>query len=1130
MLLEKEKGERLSQLSPAKIALLEKRLRGDLEGKTIKRIVPDQEHRYDPFPMTEMTEAQWTGRSEAYELGGQSAHGYAELFDSEVDLERFEKAFNRILQHHEMFRGIVRQDGQYQILKEAPYYKVRVIDMRDRPRAEVEQHLEAIRDKMRRDIFRGDKWPLFECVATLIDEKTTRVHLSIDLLITDVGSLQLVGRQLNELYDDPEADLGPPPELSYRDYNVAVAELRKGDLYTKSGKYWLDRVPSLPPAPEMAIVRSGNEIEHPYFQHRGHVIEEPVWSQFKARARAHGLTPDVTVTAAFAEVIGRFNKNSQFTLNILSFKRLPLHDQVYQICGNFGSTILLQVENHHGEPFVDRARRMHQQLMRDLDHWYFSGVSVLREINRRAGGRTGATMPVVMASTLNYSGGDEDKPSLLGRREESFWRKYMLGLYLQTPQVWLDHQVAEEEGALNLEWDSVEELFPDGMPQEMLDAYAGLLRRLALSDEAWTETDRSYLLPESYRQVMASYNATDAPVSNELLQGLFAKRAQENPGQTAVIAPDRSLSYQELDRLSNRVAAWVRSQGAKPNQLVAVVMDKGWQQLAGVLGVLKAGAAYLPIDPDAPQERLFYLLENAEVKVALTTEALASRLEWPPGIAAATVDGSVIAAASDQPLAAAQGPDDIAYVIYTSGSTGKPKGVVIDHRGAVNTILDINRRFGVGAKDRVLALSALSFDLSVYDVFGMLAAGGTVVVPAVRTTPDPQYWLDLVRDQGVTVWNSVPALLELVVEHAELHSQNLGKNLRLALLSGDWIPVTLPDRLRALAPEVEVISLGGATEASIWSIFYPIGEVDKTWKSIPYGRPLANQRFYVLNDIFDEKPVYVTGELFIGGIGLAKGYWRDEEKTRKSFVTHPTTGERLYRTGDLGRMLPNGNIEFLGRDDLQVKVRGFRVELGEIEAVLLQHPGVQTAVVVASGTSSEDRRLVAYIIPSEPEGVRAEDLAALAAESLPDYMVPVAYLDVDKLPLNVNGKVDRKALADPERVAREQQKRAYVAPRTATEEEVSRIFAKLLSLERVGAYDNFFNLGGTSLLVNQVVLRIYDTLGVELPLRTVFESPTVEELAAAVEQTAKDPGGSSGSDFMSHDALANEAVLDPSIG
>ncbi|HRC86943.1 MAG TPA: amino acid adenylation domain-containing protein, partial [Thermoanaerobaculia bacterium] len=471
----------------------------------------------------------------------------------------------------------------------------------------------------------------------------------------------------------------------------------------------------------------------------------------------------------------------------------------------------------------------------------------------------------------------------------------------------------------------------------------------------------------------------------------------ENPGQTAVIAPDRSLSYQELDRLSNRVAAWVRSQGAKPNQLVAVVMDKGWQQLAGVLGVLKAGAAYLPIDPDAPQERLFYLLENAEVKVALTTEALASRLEWPPGIAAATVDGSVIAAASDQPLAAAQGPDDIAYVIYTSGSTGKPKGVVIDHRGAVNTILDINRRFGVGAKDRVLALSALSFDLSVYDVFGMLAAGGTVVVPAVRTTPDPQYWLDLVRDQGVTVWNSVPALLELVVEHAELHSQNLGKNLRLALLSGDWIPVTLPDRLRALAPEVEVISLGGATEASIWSIFYPIGEVDKTWKSIPYGRPLANQRFYVLNDIFDEKPVYVTGELFIGGIGLAKGYWRDEEKTRKSFVTHPTTGERLYRTGDLGRMLPNGNIEFLGRDDLQVKVRGFRVELGEIEAVLLQHPGVQTAVVVASGTSSEDRRLVAYIIPSEPEGVRAEDLAALAAESLPDYMVPVAYLDVDHL-------------------------------------------------------------------------------------------------------------------------------------
>ncbi|HBL28881.1 MAG TPA: non-ribosomal peptide synthetase, partial [Acidobacteria bacterium] len=265
----------------------------------------------------------------------------------------------------------------------------------------------------------------------------------------------------------------------------------------------------------------------------------------------------------------------------------------------------------------------------------------------------------------------------------------------------------------------------------------------------------------------------------------------------------------------------------------------------------------------------------------------------------------------------------------TSGSTGTPKGVMIEHRGAVNTLLDVNRRFAVGPEDRVLAVSALSFDLSVYDVFGLLAAGGSLTLPRPEAARDPEHWLDLMHRDRVTIWNSAPALLEMLVEHAATRGERLPASLRLVLLSGDWIPVSLPGRLRTLAPGAAVVSLGGATEASIWSILYPIAAVDPAWRSIPYGRPMDNQGFHVLNRALAPCPVWVPGDLYISGTGLARGYWRDPAKTAASFFLHPGTGERLYRTGDLGRYLPGGDIEFLGRDDLQVKIQGFRIELGE---------------------------------------------------------------------------------------------------------------------------------------------------------------------------------------------------------
>ncbi len=1120
-----ELKDRKQKLSSAQLALLQKRLRGEME--QVKPIEPDVENLFEPFPMTEMCEAQWMGRNEAYELGGVSAHAYAEMFDGPMDIEAFERAWNTLVDHYEMFRAIVGKDGQYRILPrdEVEPYKVEVVDLRQKSQEEKDAYLAEVRDEWRREIMPGDEWPLFKFRASIIEDDHIRLHASLDLLITDIGSLQRIGRQLTKLYEDPSYDLGEPTELSFRDYNMAVTAFRKHPLYEKSEQYWLSRLDTLPPAPDMPVARDPEKVEYPYFTHDRRIIPADIWQKFQERSRKFGLTPDVTMNAVYADIVATWAKRQTFTLNVLSFKRLPIHRDVNKLAGNFGSTILLEVSDWGGRPFVDRAKGLHSQLLKDLDHWFYSGVTMLRELNRHKGGARGASMPVVFASTLNYS----VEGTLLD--SENFWDKYMTQLYLQTPQVWLDHQIAEDDGELHLEWDRVEELFPEGMTADMLDAYENLVTYLAESDDPWVASSRRHVLPEAHRAAHSELNSTDGAVSDELLHTLFARQAEERPDQKAVVTDSRILSYAEVDEMSNQVAHWLVDQGVKPNRFVALAMKKGWEQVVAALAVHKAGAAYLPVDPDTPTERLAYLLENAGATLVLTQEDLASEITWPEGVEHLAMDGDLSSLSTDA-LDTVQGPDDIAYMIYTSGSTGRPKGVVIDHRGAVNTILDINERFGIGAEDAVLGISAMSFDLSVYDLFGTLAAGATLVLPKELKTPDPAYWAELVQRENVTVWNSVPALMELVTEYVESHSKaadTLG-SLRLALLSGDWIPVSLPDRLRAVAENVKVVSLGGATEASIWSILHEVDAVDPEWSSIPYGRPMKNQRFYVLDDYLDPKPFWVPGDLYIGGIGVAREYWGDEEKTRASFIIHPESGDRLYKTGDLGFLHPDGYIVFLGREDLQVKVRGFRIELGEIEAQIASHPAVESAVVVAMGADSETRRLVAYVVAVEGESVDAETITAYAAERLPEYMLPANVQVIETLPLTPNGKVDRRFLADPQSLEQWQKSKVYVAPRTETETEVAAIWASMLDLERVGVEDNFFELGGTSLLVNQMAARIYDAFGIELSMGIVFESPTVTAMAEAIDAALENPDLQQADDSMAVEDLEAEAALDPSLG
>ncbi len=667
---------------------------------------------------------------------------------------------------------------------------------------------------------------------------------------------------------------------------------------------------------------------------------------------------------------------------------------------------------------------------------------------------------------------------------------------------WLDPQIYEDEGALIVAWDAVGELFPDGLLDDMFDSYCRLLQRLTDDDaawqEAWPETARQ-LMPARQLEQRAAVNHTQAPMTDDLLHTLFVEQVPQRRNQAAVITTDRTVTYEELHRGANRIGHWLRDQGAQPNTLVAVVMEKGWEQVASVLGVLASGAAYVPIDAALPKDRLWHLLQHGEVQFVLTQPQFETELEWPETIKRLTVEGSCLSGSDDQPLKPVQSPEDLAYVIYTSGSTGVPKGVMIDHRGAVNTILDLNQRFRVRSEDRVLALSSLSFDLSVYDIFGILAAGGAIVVPNAADLRDPAHWADMVARHRVTVWNSVPALMQMLVEYTQGRGQPLARDLRLVFMSGDWIPVALPQQIRALKDDVEIISMGGATEASIWSIIYPIEAVPSSWKSIPYGRPMVNQTFHVLSETLEPCPVWVPGQLFIGGIGLAKGYWRDEEKTRASFIEHPRTGERLYRTGDQGRYLPDGNIEFLGRDDFQVKVQGYRVELEEIEAILGQNPGVRSSVVTALGQAFGNKRLVAYVVPKQDPPPAASELVRFLGERLPTYMVPQTYVMLDHLPLSPNGKVDRRALPEPAAPSAEPPEKPR-AERTRESVRLAKLVAGVLKLQDVDPDDSLFDLGATSIDMIRIVNAVEQEMGFRPKMETLYRFPTVATLAESHQQ------------------------------
>ena len=1020
-------------------------------------IIADPDHRHEPFPLTEVQRAYWLGRSSDFTLGGVGSYWYWEFDGASVELARLEEALNRLVSRHEMMRDVVDDNGSQHILEEVPRFAVSVTSAAP---GDEQSSIAGLRLAMSHRVMDPTRWPLFDVRAVRYGNDRTRIGFGFDYIVLDALSIATIFSELATLYDDPDACL-PSVGVSFRDYVLSIRPDPKA--LAAAEDFWARRKFELPPPPQLPLRVNPASISHPHFVRWEARVDGQQWLVIKERARKHNLTASAVLATAFAEVLSAWSSQPDLTINLTLFDRSEVHPDINNVVGDFTSLLLVPYTPMSGEGWISLARRFQEQLWLGLEHKAISAISIIRDLARQAE-TPELPMPVVFTSTLGVA----DKLASLSMP----FGEYAGGLS-QTPQIWLDNQVVEFNGELLVNWDAVAELFPEGMLDAMFAAYQQLLQWLGTEKSDW-HAQLPDLLPVAQRAVRTRVNGDPSPAADRWLHQAFFEHAARRPERRALAWNDSgSMNYGELAERALRVAAFLHSQGLSPGDLVAVTMPKGPDQIAAVLGVLAAGGAYVPVGVEQPPARRQAMYSKAGIRFVL--ETLNDILTMPP---------------LDCPVADSAG--SLAYVIFTSGSTGEPKGVETTHRAAMNTIDAINDRFGVSDADSVLAVSALDFDLSVYDIFGLLAAGGSIVLIEEETRREARSWVELVDRWGITIWNSVPALLDmLLIVGAE---SGVGQSLRLALVSGDWVGLDLHARLATLVPGCRLIALGGATEAAIWSNAWETKGVPPLWTSIPYGYPLPNQKYRVVDARGRDCPDWVNGELWIGGAGVAAGYRADAELTAHKFVKQ--NGERWYRTGDMGRYWPDGVLEFLGRTDQQVKIRGHRIELGEIEAALEACPNIARAVVVAIGENT--RSLAAGVVARQDHTVDPEQLGGFLSERLPSYMIPERISVFDSLPLSANGKVDRKAiirLLSAQPASSEED-----VPQGAIELSLAQLWATLLELPHVDRRRNFFALGGDSLLATQMIEKLKRRFGLELSLRQLFTAPTVRDLAVLIAE------------------------------
>ena len=902
----------------------------------------DEINRYEEFDLTEIQSSYLLGRNTAFELGGVGCHGYMEIeYNELLDKDKIEIAWNKVIKKHDMLRAIIYKNGKQKVQKDVPFVEIEENFSID------EKELD-LREKLANKQYKIGEWPMCDIAITKINEKTL-LHFSVDMIVADYISMNIILKDLEDFYYNPEKEACN--SSSYRDIVIYEKERKqnKSANSQEDKKYWENKIENMGNSPFLPTLKTV-DIEDSSFLQKSIFLNEDMWSKLCDLSKNIGVTVSAVVMSVLSEIVYYWSGTNKFCINTTLFKRSSLNiKDINEIVGDFTDVNVSAIDIDSKLTFKDRIINLQKNLWMDMEHNSFSGVEVLRMLSRLKG--ENVVVPLVFTSTVGLS---NENDVLLKRKVN-----YKIS---QTPQVYIDCQLAEEKTGARINWDIRKFVFDQVVMDEMFAGFVNIIKELCKNPYKILDLKNPVELPENILQVRHDINSTQRKFPKRTLGDGFLKMLNKNPEKTALIFKGNTYSYRKLSLYVSSIMEALKNNKIKSGDRIAVNIEKNEWQIASVLAIVLSGAVYVPIDVDQPINRKNKILKKSDVKVVLSCDEELSNSEFK-NINLHNISLSEFNSMKDLNLEKYYMDD--AYIIFTSGTTGEPKGVRITHDAVMNTIIDVNERYRIKETDVFLGLAKLSFDLSVYDIFGCFDIGGTLVLPESEKTNDSKYIYDLMLLHRVTIWNSVPAQMQLIVNYLEA-SEKIKKSeyLRLCMLSGDWIPTNLPSRVYNIFENVKLVSMGGATEASIWSIYYNIGKNEKFDISVPYGYPMSNQKFFVLNRDLNPCPDYVKGGLYIGGKGISKGYIGDEKLNKEQFI-RTRDGEIIYKTGDTGYYLKNGLIIFTGREsgDGQIKIHGYRIELSEIEDAIVSYNKVDSAQVVYTKGKSLDGKINAVVTP-----------------------------------------------------------------------------------------------------------------------------------------------------------------------
>jgi mycobactin phenyloxazoline synthetase len=1043
----------------------------------------------DAFPLAPMQHAMWVGRHDSQPLGGVAGHLYVEFDGEATDPDLLRRAAAYLSKRHPMLRVRFLSDGNQRIdpVRGHADFPVTVHDFRALTGPVVEKRLNDLRETKSHQQLDG---PVLELTLSLLPGGSSRLHVDLDMQAADAMSYRTLMADLAKLY---RGERLPELRYSYREYRHELARREAGPQPTADADrdWWAQHIPELPDPPKLPYSTRKDLSRNS--TRRWQWFDSGTRDALFANARARGVTPAMMFAAAFAHTLACWSRTPRFLLNLPLFGREAFHPDVDRLVGDFTSSLLLDIDLAGTTDAASRTLTVQDAMRTAATHSNYSGLEVLRDLGRYRG--TPVLAPVVFTSALGL--GElfcDDVTEVFGTPS---W------IISQGPQVALDAQVTEFDGGILVNWDVREDVFPAIVIDAMFAHHVDELHRLATAEDAWTTPDPP-ALPAYQRAVRDSVNGVNAEASGESLHASIFQHAERQPDAPAVFAGTGDLSYGQLRDQALAVAAALRANGIGAGDTVAVMGPKTAEQVPALLGILATGAVYLPIAVDQPRDRAERMLVAGEVRLVLAGGREQTSLPVP-----ALKIADVLERTSAEVHSAVSNPAQLAYVLFTSGSTGEPKGVEVTHDAAMNTLECLTSRFDIGAGDRFLALSALEADMSVVEIFAPLRVGGAVVVVDEADRREPDVWARLIAAHNVTMLNVMPGSLDMLLD---VGGHDLS-SLRAVLVGGDWVRPDQARRLRLESPDVRFAGLGGATETAIHATIFETNFVDGELANLPadaaalpYGVPLPNIACRIVNDAGDDCPDWVVGELWISGRGIARGYRGRPDLTAERFVEHG--GRTWYRTGDLARYWPDGTCEFVGRADHRVKISGYRVELGEVEAALQKVSGVAIAVAAMVPRRSGGGDILAAAVRADDPQLTVDHVREAMTELVPVHMIPQHLSLVERIPSTLGGKIDRRVVSGQlaATVADSAEPRHRV-PSTPLESALVTIVGDVLGVESVGVDDDFFSLGGDSVLATQTVARIRAWLDTpDAIVADIFATRTVSALADVLGGRESEPG------------------------